>query len=74
MARPLRVAFEDAIDRLRVRGLDTGHKRYILRRNKGNPFHDEELEKQIRAGGSVIGGGTILMSERSEATGSAPSV
>jgi len=74
MARPLRVAFEDTIYHLSVRGLDTGRKRYILRRKEGNPFHDEELEKQIRAGGSVIGGGTILMSERSEATGSAPSV
>jgi len=74
MARPLRVAFEDAIDRLRVRGFDTGRKRDILRPKKANPFHDEELEKQIRTGGSVIGGGTILMSERSEATGSAPSV
>jgi hypothetical protein len=49
--------------------LETGRKRYILRRKEGNAVHDEELEKLIRAGGSVIGGGIILMPERSEATG-----
>lgn len=50
--------------------LDTGGKRYILRRKDGNPFHDEELEKlvgkQISADGSVIGGGVFLISEWSD--------
>ena len=52
--------------------LDTGAKNFILRRQHGNPFHDEELEKlvgkRIRADGSMIGGGTVLMSTWSELT------
>jgi len=46
--------------------LDTGAKYFILRRQRGNPFHDEELEKlvgkQVRAVGSEIGGGAFLAS------------
>ena len=52
--------------------LDTGARQVILRRQSGNPFHDEELEqlvgKHIRAGGTMIGGETFLMSEWSELT------
>jgi hypothetical protein len=47
--------------------LDTDGQRFILRRQHGNPFHDEELEKlvgkKICADGNLIGGRTFLMSQ-----------
>ena len=49
--------------------LDTGDKRYVLRRRGGNPFSDPALDKlvgkNIRAVGDVSGY-TLLMSEWSE--------
>lgn len=50
--------------------LEAGDTSYILRRKHGHPFADDQLEKlvgkQICADGSVIGGGTFLMSVWSE--------
>jgi hypothetical protein len=50
--------------------LETGDTSYILRRKHGHPFSDDQLEKlvgkQICADGSIIGGGTFLMSDWSE--------
>ena len=49
--------------------LDTGKKRYVLRRQGGNPFADPALDelvgKSILASGSLTGY-TLLMSDWSE--------
>ena len=49
--------------------LDTGKKRYVLRRQGGNPFGDQALDalvgKHIVASGNVTGY-TFLMSDWSE--------
>lgn len=50
--------------------LDTGTRRYILRRKQGHPFVDDVLEqlvgKNIAADGNLIGGGTFLLSNWAE--------
>ncbi len=49
--------------------LDTGKKRYVLRRQGGNPFSDPALDKLVGKNISVVGnvtGYTLLMSDWSE--------
>jgi len=49
--------------------LDTGKKRYVLRRQGGNPFSDPALDKLVGKNISVVGnvtGYTFLMSDWSE--------
>ena len=49
--------------------LDTGKKKYVLRRVGGNPFKDPALDKLVGKSISVVGnvaGQTLLMSEWAE--------
>lgn len=50
--------------------LEIDGRQYVLRRKRGNPFYDEELEKlvgkTIRAAGDIVGGYVLLMSDWAE--------
>ncbi len=49
--------------------LDTGKKRYVLRRQGGNPFSDPALDKLVGKNISAVGnvtGYTLIMSDWSE--------
>lgn len=46
--------------------LDTGQERFLLRREGGNPFADDELDrlvgKRIRCEGTLVAGSTLILS------------